>query len=426
MQSSKSEAAVSLIDTTETGELLAEIEDLIAKFLEKAEPVESENFYLFRDRKTGALYAECHVRADKLIALGTVDVALDPDKSEDYRANRNLVDDHAAYAQMLTDAAQQRSFSNLVCEFVDGDDLPLQVIGGQHRFHAIQEACQEGINELHGVKVYFGLDKEQRLDVQVISNTNISVSKDLLDRMYETVAGSELRDWCQSCGLLDIGQDFADKKERGKPLTVKSARTFIANFYEGLSKSNEKFDTVSTTPLTIKSGIRNPKGWDETKIANPSWASDPALLEAAKNYAILRGNQEAFYVDSKTGKFKPGSADSRDKANNDAVLAAWAYVAGLLQVDKEKLKSHFALGESKKGEPLKADVLGKGRHVTDPEAYRGLGYRTDPQERGRFVELFWLQAEKASGISAPLVKAAVETYHAKQANLRAAELKAKI
>ena len=417
---------MSLIDTTETGALAEGVEDLIGKFLSKAEPVEIENFYLFQDRKTGALYAECHVRADKLIALGTVDVALDPDKSEDYRANRDLVDDHTAYAQMLTDATQQRSFSNLVCEFVDSDELPLQVIGGQHRFHAIQEASQEGINELHGVKVYFGLDKEQRLDVQVISNTNISVSKDLLDRMYETVAGSELRDWCQSCGLLDAGQDFADKKERGKPLTVKSARTFIANFFEGFSKSEAEFNAISTTPLTIKSGIRNPKGWDETKTANPGWATDPALMEAAKNYAVLRSNQEAFYVDPKTAKFKLGSADARDKANNDAVLAAWAYVAGLLQVDQVRLKAHFALGESKKGEPLKAEVLGKGRHVTDPEAYRGLGYRTDPQERGRFVELFWLQAEKASGISAPLVKAAVETYHAKHANLRAAELKAKI
>lgn len=404
----------------------SELQALIANFIAKAEPVEAEAFYLFQDKRTAALYAECHVKADKLISLGTVDVALDPEKSEEYRANRTLVDDHAAYAEMVSDAAQHRSFSNLVCEYVESEASPLQVIGGQHRFHAVMDALQESVNELHGIKVYFGLDKEQRLDVQVISNTNISVSKDLLDRMYETVAGSELRDWCQKCGLLDKGQDFSDKKERGKPLTVKAARTFIANYYEGFGKSSKHFDSVSTTPLTIKSGVRNPKGWDETKTTYPEWASDPQLREAAQKFAVLRSNQEAHYLDVKTGKFKAGSADARDKANNDAVLAAWAYVAGLLQVEPTKLQAHYALGANQKGEPLKADVLGKGRHATDPEAYRGLGYRTDPQERGRFVELFWLQAEKGSGISAPLVKAAIESYHAKHANLRAAELKAKI
>lgn len=417
---------MNLIYPTGIDEPAPDLEELITSFLTKAEPVEAEAFYLFRDKRTSALYAECHVRAQKLIDLGTVDVALDPDKSEDYRANRNLVDDHAAYAEMVADASQKRSFSNLVCEFVDTEENSLQVIGGQHRFHAIMEALQEGVSELHGIKVYFGLDKEQRLDVQVISNTNISVSKDLLDRMYETVAGSELRDWCQLCGLLEDGEDFADKKERGKPLTVKSARTFIANFYEGFKKSEEKFETISTTPLTIKSGVRNPKGWDETKKEYVDWASDTALLEAAKQFAVLRANQVAHYLDAKTLKYKAGSADARDKANNEAVLAAWAYVAGLLQADKTKLAAHYALGEAKKGEPLKAEILGKGRHATDPEAYRGLGYRTDPQERGRFVELFWLQAEKGSGISAALVKAAIETFHAKHANLRAAELKAKI
>jgi len=41
------------------------------------------------------------------------------------------------------------------------------------------------------VKVYFGLDSDQRLDVQLISNTVIAVSADLYDRMQETVRGPE-------------------------------------------------------------------------------------------------------------------------------------------------------------------------------------------------------------------------------------------
>ena len=70
-------------------------------------------------------------------------------------------------------------------------------------------------------------------------------------------------------------------------------------------------------------------------------------------------------------------------------------------------------------DPLNASVLAKGRHKTDSENYRGLGYRTDSKERGRFVELFHRQAEKGGGINAGLVDVAIKRYHAKQANLEA-------
>jgi hypothetical protein len=66
---------------------------------------------------------------------------------------------------------------------------------------------------------------------------------------------------------------------------------------------------------------------------------------------------------------------------------------------------------------LNAAALAKGRHKTDAENYRGLGYRTDAKERGRFVELFYLQAEKGEGITTKLIELAIKKYHAKQAVL---------
>jgi hypothetical protein len=143
-----------------------------------------------------------------------------------------MITSHAAFQTMVEDAKQRRSFSNLVAEFTTEFDPehPSKIIGGQHRFEAIKKAASLGINEFHGLKVYFGLDLEQRLDVQVISNTVIAVSSDLYDRMFETVKGPELRNWCQEVGLLRENEDFADRSERGAAITVKTARTFISNY----------------------------------------------------------------------------------------------------------------------------------------------------------------------------------------------------
>jgi hypothetical protein len=79
-------------------------------------------------------------------------------------------------------------------------------------------------------------------------------------------------------------------------------------------------------------------------------------------------------------------------------MTAWAYVAGVLKNNRPRLERHFNLMAAKGKDPLNAAALAKGKHKTDPENYRGLGYRTDAKERGRLVELFYLQAEKGSGI----------------------------
>jgi hypothetical protein len=205
---------------------------------------------LLADHRTSALYCECHIKARKLIELGTTDVPLDPDEQGDYRANRELVENAPAYERMIDDAKLRRSFSNIVAEYSTEFDKesPLKIIGGQHRFQAIREALESGVDEYHGLKVYFDLNMDQRLDVQLISNTNIAISGDLFDRMHETVMGPELRDWCHMVGLLEKGEDFSDRRARGGSISVQLARSFILNYFAGSKIDAKKFDGTRTTP----------------------------------------------------------------------------------------------------------------------------------------------------------------------------------
>jgi hypothetical protein len=98
-------------------------------------------------------------------------------------------------------------------------------------------------------------------------------------------------------------------------------------------------------------------------------------------------------------------------------LSAWAYTAGLLNGNEKRLQRHYQLKATKSKDPLNAAALAKGKHKTDADNYRGLGYRTDAKERGRFVELFYHQAEKGDGINTGLITVAIAKYHAKQAEL---------
>lgn len=168
----------------------------VKAFVVNCQPLEQGSLHLLADCCTDALFCECHIRASTLVTHGTVDVPLDPEEQAEYRANREPVEDHVAFERMKADALNGRAFSNLVVEFrtPKDDETTLLVIGGQHRFKAIQAALENGIDEFHGIKVYFDLDMNQRLDVQLISNTNIAVSSDLLDRMYETWSGRRIAD----------------------------------------------------------------------------------------------------------------------------------------------------------------------------------------------------------------------------------------
>jgi hypothetical protein len=380
---------------------------------ENLEGVEAGDLvHVFVDARTKAHYCECHILASKLVKLSTTDVPLDPEDQPEYRANREIVTNHYAFERMQQDAKERRSFSNLVAEFTTeySPGAPLKIIGGQHRFQAIKEALEQGVDEYHGVKVYFGLDSEQRLDVQMISNTVIAVSADLYDRMQETVRGPELRNWCQKAGLLAAGQDFADKRQRGAAITVRAARTFIMNFYAGVDSAGADFAKTDTTPTIAKSGEEDML-WEAVRNRKPSIWKDAKLEKAGTEFsALINAQRDAF-------KGTKGNVDFQEKATNYAVLSAWAYVAGLLSGNEKRLKRHYELKIAKNKDPLNATALAKGKHKTDGENYRGLGYRTDAKERGRFVEVFYQQAEKGEGVTKSLIDVAIAKYHAKQAEL---------
>jgi len=401
--------------------------DLLKQFVSECSPFGGESkLSLLTDARTGAQYCECHIKGSILIKLGTTDVPLDPDEQAEYRANREIEEGSVAFQKMKDDAKGQRSFSNIVVEWKkDDSNFPIKIIGGQHRFEAIRLALEGSVDVLHGVKVYFALDMPQGLDVQLISNTNIDISGDLIDRLRETAKGSELRDWCQAVGLLGSKQDFADSYARGGPISVRMATTFITNYYKGTQIDAKHFADVETSPLVYKSGVEGEQ-WEETKTKYPNLWKDEGLLTAGKEFVALVAAQRIAFASAKK-QGKRSKPDYPEKALNLAVIAGWSYVAGILHQNSLRLKRHFALKDWTAHDPLNASELANGRHYTDAQNYRGLGYRTDPQERGRFVELFFLQAENGKGITKSSIDIAIKKYHAKkgQLDVKEAEEKAK-
>jgi hypothetical protein len=85
-------------------------DEVIALLAAKLHPLEGKDkIFVLADKRTGALYVECHVKASKLVELGTIDVPLDPEEQGDFRANREIVENASAYLQMKDDALQGRS-----------------------------------------------------------------------------------------------------------------------------------------------------------------------------------------------------------------------------------------------------------------------------------------------------------------------------
>lgn len=397
------------------------LEKQIEIFCKEFEPLEKDKLYVLNDLRTKAFFCECHIPARLLIKKGTIDVPLDPDSQSEYRANRDVVENHNAYLKMAEDAKFKRMFSNIVTEYNKDYEpkKPLKVIGGQHRFLAISSALDDGIDEHHGVKVYFALNIIQRLDVQLISNTNIAVSNDLLDRMLETVKGPELREWSQKSGILESNQDFADRKQRGSQITVRGARTFVVNYFMGKSIGDKEFRTKDTTPYFVKTGGADEK-WELISKNKKIWA-DKGLIKAGEEFGNLIKAQKEYFQKRPDEDF-----EFSEKPLSYATLSAWAFVAGVLYKNNVRLERHFELSTFTKSDPLNAKVLAKGRHKTDPENYRGLGTRTDVKDRGRLSELFFIQAEKGDGIIKRLVDFAIEKYHAKQAMLKVQRMESKL
>ena len=220
------------------------------------------------------------------------------------------------------------------------------------------------------------------------------------------------------------GQDFADKRARANPITVRAARTFITNYFRGRSLDAKKFDESETTPVICKSGVAD-NDWEILKKSKPKLWEDAGLEAAGRAYSELIEAQRKAFITKEGKKTETANSDSAEKAMNFAVLSAWAFTAGLLHSNQIRLDRHYSLKDQTGRDPLFAAALAKGRHRTDADNYRGLGYRTDAKERGRMVELFYLQAEDGTGISASKIDLAIKKYHAKEAQLEVVRAKLK-
>lgn len=359
------------------------------------------------DTKSTTYYLVCHVLGQQLVDKADLDAVLDAD-DEEYKLNRVLVTDNAAFKLMENDSRLGRVFEDMVVEY----DLsyrknkPLKVYGGQHRIQAIKQATDLSVNQYHGVRVYFDLTREQKVEIATINNTSITVPNDLLDRMQEQLLGSQLRDWCQSVGLLSTGTDFVDSRNIQIP-TVRVVRTIIVNYFLGLKSSESDFHQ----PIVSKSNsgidqlyeeLRNGVNWDNKNLA-----------DMGKAYSRL--HQIQFKTVSERDKDTLG--EYARKALSYTVAASWAYASGYFQRNSELLDAHYALPDVVKppNDPLNAVALSGARlKGVDSDTYRGLGARTSPSELGRMLEVFLIQADKKGGITKKLANAAIISYDAKK------------
>ena len=383
-------------------------EDVINKvkdFLKKVPTIEKEhnmNVIIFQDGVNGSYYIKCSIQATNAAELCDLDARLDVCSTESYRANRELLLKHATFLKMQDDVSKGREFNDIIVEYNTDYNLeiPLKVWGGQHRIKAIQMG---GIskNRYHGFRIYFTLNKEQRTEVALISNTNISVSNDTFDRMVEeTTFGDKLRVWCKKIGFLNTDEDFPDVGTKSDKITVKLARSFIVNFYKGKEKGDnleeDKLDKTIFEPYLAETGVILDKEY-ENIMKTKDILGDNELIEAGKNFLNLHIKQQDAVKD-KNNKIV-NRKQYRNKALIESVLTGWSFVAGLLQSHKERLQNHYEHPKTNKKilDPLNAIEMSQYRHDKDPATYRGLGTRSSIKDRQRLAQLF-LAKSNTSGI----------------------------
>ena len=390
--------------------IIKKVKDFLNSFKPSEVKVGTELILHF-DQKSSAYYFICHLDGNTLAQNSDFEASLDADDDDEiYKLNRDITEDQAAYRAMEEDAVKGRSFEDMVTEHDTSyrQRKPLKVYGGQHRLRAIEKATKQKGDVFHGIRVFFDLSREQKVEIATVNNTSIAVPNDLLDRMREQLLGSELRGWCQRVGLLDKGEDFADRKSPDAP-TVRIVRTLLVNFYYGVDAQENDFHQ----PILCKSG-----GTDEDylKLRNKIDWSDRRLIEMGEQFTRLHNLQREIVNNREQDNF----AEFARKALSLSVVAGWAFAAGLFQRNPEYLRNHYALPDSVSPphDPLNAKALSQARHkVTDPDTYRGLGTRSSPKELGRMLEVFLVQATKANKkiITKELANAAIQSYEAKKA-----------
>ena len=393
------------------------------EFINRFKPYELDNgipLLMLFDNKSQAFYIICHLESDVLVSRSDIDATLETNESEDYKLNREIYTDNYAYRKMVADASQGRGFEDLVVEYDTSyrPQKPLKVFGGQHRIRAVAENLKYIGKVLHGIRVYFGLSVEQRYDIATANNTSIAVSNDLLDRMREELLGPELRDWCQSVGLLDAGQNLADRRSPEGIPTVRIVRTLVVNFYRGQAEAGSKFPI----PIVCSSGPALDKNYEDLRGVI-DW-SDNTLLTMGEQFTVLHKLQRERVLNRTIDKYQ----EFANKAMHPSVAAAWAFAAGLFQQTQQHLQAHYNIvnSVSAPSDPLNAKALLNAKlKGVDSETYRGLGSRISGDEMGRMLELYIIQATEASkpGITPKLAQAAIQSYEAKKARKRADELK---
>jgi hypothetical protein len=63
-----------------------------------------------------------------------------------------------------------------------------------------------------------------------------------------------------------------------------------------------------------------------------------------------------------------GKLDYAEKGYHLAVMAGWAFVAGMLHENPTRLARHFSLKDVTSKDPLNAQALADGHHSSDPRA----------------------------------------------------------
>jgi len=385
------------------------IQSLISEFNDSIETLESIiniPFTLFQDGKSEAYYIDCHISASTIKDKLDYEASLDPEEQDEIKANREFLPLHKLFVKMQDDAKKGRQFNDIIVEFLPNThrpEKPLKIYGGQHRSISIEESIKQGMNRYHGFRVYFSLSVTQRNEIAQVSNANINVPVDLLDRMQETVIGPELRKWCKKIGLLS--KDFAERKNNDGIITARLARTFVVNFFLGTNQGNIENRVYSSLIGNEVNDIY--LNWDRnTRIAK---LADKNLLAAGEQFARLHKKQiEKVKKDSDLSK----TAEFRTKALTPSIISAWAFVAGILQSERKRLEKFYKLPDKTKStNPLSAKEMSEYKHQSDPKTYRGLGTRTDKKERGKLIQLFLLYSEKQENSLTPnLIDAAVSTF----------------
>jgi predicted CopG family antitoxin len=389
----------------------------INEFREKIPTIEKKQmqpFLMIHDKKSDTFYTECHISGENFIKFSDPNSTIDPELEELSKANRELETDNYYYEQMVNDAKEGRSFSDIIIEYNTNynESKPLKILGGQHRNQAIVEAVKDKVNINHGIKVYFNLDKEQREDIMRIANTNINIATDLRDRLREDVLKPLLKKFGHETGMLRQGDNFGDKRRYDDEFspTVRMMRSFIVNFFQG-KEFNGEIDNDAHIPYLCKSGKDIDSEYMKyyNKFKTKDKFDDIQLIEAGKMFAKLHDKQFKNAEKIKSS----AKREYKIKAYNLAIITSWAFASGALQKYPERLKKLYALPDLCNGDdPLSAIDMAKSKHKLDSESYRGLGTRSDNSERGRLLQLF-LDFSKSpkSKITEQMCNASISMFH---------------